>query len=191
MLLVMNFFRTDAINCLDKKQKQASLIAVGYHGRRQFDNNLTEMENPKLSTWHRSVFLEQLGDNNHSFACFAYRKELCLSRFSAGGSIIFIIIVYSLQMLSGLMLWKLLQSFIYLFSYCCFVFIYLLICNTYFPLKIFFISTGQENNRTKQKISHLIFSSFLTFNCCLSVVLSLDEGDYPENMQIVCLCHNK
>ena len=29
------------------------------------------------------------------------------------------------------------------------------------------------------------------FNCCLSVVLSLDEGDYPENVKIVCLCHNK
>ena len=25
----------------------------------------------------------------------------------------------------------------------------------------------------------------------LSVVLSLDEGDYPQNLQIVHLCHNK
>ena len=28
-------------------------------------------------------------------------------------------------------------------------------------------------------------------NCCFRVILSTDEGDYPENLQIVCLCHNK
>ena len=27
--------------------------------------------------------------------------------------------------------------------------------------------------------------------CCLSVILSLDEGDYPEYLQIVYLCHYK
>ena len=25
------------------------------------------------------------------------------------------------------------------------------------------------------------------FNCCLSVVLSLDKGAYPENVDVVCL----
>ena len=44
------------------------------------------------------------------------------------------------------------------------------------------------NNSTKQKASHLIFRRFHPFNCCLSVVLSLDEGYYPENLQIVCVC---
>ena len=33
----------------------------------------------------------------------------------------------------------------------------------------------------------LIFHRFSPFNCCLSVVLQLDKGDYPENLQIVLL----
>ena len=46
--------------------------------------------------------------------------------------------------------------------------------------------------QTKQKkisyfVSHLIFHRFYPFNCCLSVLLELDKGDYPENMQIVCV----
>ena len=31
----------------------------------------------------------------------------------------------------------------------------------------------------------LSFFLFLPFNCCLSVVLYLDKGDYPENLQTV------
>ena len=33
----------------------------------------------------------------------------------------------------------------------------------------------------------LLFSDWKS----LSVILSLDKRDYPENLQIVCLCHNK
>ena len=47
----------------------------------------------------------------------------------------------------------------------------------------------QKNKKTKEekkKISFfLIFHRFQPFNCCLSVVLSLDEGDFPENVHIV------
>ena len=32
---------------------------------------------------------------------------------------------------------------------------------------------------------HLIFHCFSPFNCCLSVVLYLDKGDYPDNLQVV------
>ena len=28
-------------------------------------------------------------------------------------------------------------------------------------------------------------------NCCLRVISLTDEGDYPENLQLVCPCHNK
>ena len=125
MLLIINFFRTDAINSLDKKQKQASLTAVGYHGRRQFDNNLTETENPKLSTWHRSVFLERLGHNNHNFAYFAHGKELCLSRFCAG-SIIFIIIVYPLQIIMKWLNVMKIASRFHLFIYFLIVYLFLI-----------------------------------------------------------------
>ena len=47
-----------------------------------------------------------------------------------------------------------------------------------------------NNNSTRQKISHIIFHRFnrLTVK---RVVLSFDEGDYRENLQIECLCHNK
>ena len=37
-----------------------------------------------------------------------------------------------------------------------------------------------------------VISFFIVFNLStvvLSVILSLDKGDYPENVQIVCLCH--
>ena len=49
----------------------------------------------------------------------------------------------------------------------------------------------RKHNSTKHKVNHLIFHRFYPFNCCLIVVLSLDEGDYPEHLQIVYLCHNK
>ena len=32
---------------------------------------------------------------------------------------------------------------------------------------------------------HLIFDRFTQFKCCLSVVLKLDKGDYPENWHVV------
>ena len=32
---------------------------------------------------------------------------------------------------------------------------------------------------------HLIFDCFSPFNCCLSVVLQLDKGDYLENLHVV------
>ena len=37
---------------------------------------------------------------------------------------------------------------------------------------------------------HLISYRFSPFNCCLNVVLSLDKGDYPENLQAV-FCPDK
>ena len=44
-------------------------------------------------------------------------------------------------------------------------------------------------NQTEGKSSNFfIIVNRLT---CLIVVLSLDEGDYPENVQTVCLYHNK
>ena len=54
-------------------------------------------------------------------------------------------------------------------------------------------SIGQESNSAKQKVSSFLSDffiivfhhRFLPFNCCLSVVLSPDERDYPENMQTV------
>ena len=39
--------------------------------------------------------------------------------------------------------------------------------------------------------SRLISHRFKPFNYCLNVVLWLDKGDFPENVQAVCLCHNK
>ena len=45
-----------------------------------------------------------------------------------------------------------------------------------------------------QKVSglalHLICNRFLPFNCCLSVLLYLDKGDYSENSYVV-FCPNK
>ena len=47
---------------------------------------------------------------------------------------------------------------------------------------------------TPKKISvlalHLVFHRFSPINCCLSVVLKLDKGDYPENSHVV-FCPNK
>ena len=34
-------------------------------------------------------------------------------------------------------------------------------------------------------------SRFSPFNCCLSVVLQLDKGDYPDHLQTVCVIINK
>ena len=47
-------------------------------------------------------------------------------------------------------------------------------------------------------LSYVVFLSsawktvhcFSLFNCCLSVVLQLDKGHYPENLQVV-FCPNK
>ena len=44
--------------------------------------------------------------------------------------------------------------------------------------------------KTKQKQDKsfsFIFHRFWPFICCLSVVLWLDKGDFPENMHTVCL----
>ena len=56
-------------------------------------------------------------------------------------------------------------------------------------------STGQENNIVQPKTdkwfsfwSHF-FYRFWPFNCCLSVVLQLDKGDYLENLQIMFLSY--
>ena len=35
-----------------------------------------------------------------------------------------------------------------------------------------------------------IFHRFSPFNCCVSVVLWLDKGDYPDNLQVV-FCPDK
>ena len=41
-----------------------------------------------------------------------------------------------------------------------------------------------------KKISvSLIFHHFQLFNCCLSVILWLDKGDFQKNIHIVCPCH--
>ena len=41
------------------------------------------------------------------------------------------------------------------------------------------LSTEQQLNQTEDKSSH--FSSFFNrSNCCVSVVLLLDKGDYPD-----------
>ena len=37
---------------------------------------------------------------------------------------------------------------------------------------------------------HPIFHRFSTLNCCLSLVLYLEKGDYPENSH-VAFCPNK
>ena len=49
-------------------------------------------------------------------------------------------------------------------------------------------STGQENNTAQPKTDKWFSfpSHFSSFNCCLSVVLQLDEGDYPENLRRMC-----
>ena len=48
--------------------------------------------------------------------------------------------------------------------------------------------TTQLNQQQISNLAfHLIFHRFSPFNCCLSVVLYLDKGDYSENLQIVFL----
>ena len=38
---------------------------------------------------------------------------------------------------------------------------------------------------------HLIFHRLSPFNCCLSVVLQLDKGDYPENLHVEFYPHKQ
>ena len=50
---------------------------------------------------------------------------------------------------------------------------------------------GSTKNRYVVQLSVSFFQSFfLLFNCCLSVVLQLEKGDYPENLQVV-FCPSK
>ena len=51
-----------------------------------------------------------------------------------------------------------------------------------------FPSTGQANNSSKKRKVSLSF--FIVFDH-LSVILWLDEGDIPENLQIVCVIIKK
>ena len=46
----------------------------------------------------------------------------------------------------------------------------------------------QHNNEQQRSILHLIFDHLIGF--FLSVVLSLEKRDYPENLHVV-FCHNK
>ena len=44
-------------------------------------------------------------------------------------------------------------------------------------------------NQPKQDESFaFIFHRFRPFICCLSVVLWLDKGDFPQNLHTVCPC---
>ena len=43
----------------------------------------------------------------------------------------------------------------------------------------------------RMELHHPIFHLFIRLTVVLSVVLLLDEGDYPENLQSVYLYHNK
>ena len=48
------------------------------------------------------------------------------------------------------------------------------------------------NKRHKLNRNEISFShSFFIVICCLSVVLQLDKGDFPENLHTVCPCQNK
>ena len=51
----------------------------------------------------------------------------------------------------------------------------------------FLVQNQQNNNSTKQKLSHLIFHRFQLFNYCLSIVLLPDDGDYPKHLQTVSM----
>jgi len=46
---------------------------------------------------------------------------------------------------------------------------------------------GKKEEDKSDLAFHLIFHRFSPFNCCLSVVLLFDKGDYLENLQIVFL----
>ena len=56
-------------------------------------------------------------------------------------------------------------------------------------INVFLSSTLPETN-TGNGAFHFIFHRFSPFNCCLSVIMLLDKGDYPENLQVLC-CPNK
>ena len=45
-----------------------------------------------------------------------------------------------------------------------------------------------KNKPKEDKYFSVIFHRFWPFICCLSVVLWLDKGDFPENVHTVCLC---
>ena len=51
-------------------------------------------------------------------------------------------------------------------------------------------STQLNQKQTSALALHLIFHRFSLFNCCLSVVLQFDKGNYPENLHVV-FCPNK
>ena len=51
-------------------------------------------------------------------------------------------------------------------------------------------TTQLNQKQTRGLALHLIFHRFSTFNCCLSVVLQLDKGDYPEHSHVV-FCPDK
>ena len=48
--------------------------------------------------------------------------------------------------------------------------------------------SSTKKNKLFRFFSSHFFYRFQPFNCCLSVVLQLDKGDYPKKFQIVCLC---
>ena len=52
-------------------------------------------------------------------------------------------------------------------------------------------NVNEDLRRMVMIIISLLISFFIVFNRCLSVVLKLDKGDYPKNVQVVCLSHNK
>ena len=54
-------------------------------------------------------------------------------------------------------------------------------------LLLLFLKTEPKQDKSFSFIFHL----FRPFICCLSVVLWLDEGDFPENLHTVCLCLHK
>ena len=51
------------------------------------------------------------------------------------------------------------------------------------------VKSGLYDKRLNDNM-FFVFHHFSPFNCCLSVVLYLDRGDYPENLQVV-FCPNK
>ena len=52
-------------------------------------------------------------------------------------------------------------------------------------------TAGQPATETEGVWFFFHFSSFLTFICCLSVILWLDKRDFRENVHTVCPCLNK
>ena len=44
-----------------------------------------------------------------------------------------------------------------------------------------------EKRKRKNESFSFIFHRFYPFICCLSVLLWLDNGDFPENMHILCV----